>query len=202
MPGADEISNALVGAWRLTFREKSARDCFRIDGYGVTNSFFAMVLTIPVFFLTASALWRMAAEIGVGTNTDFGTFAGAYIVGSLLHWVLYLFAMVPTSRRLGLVNSFGAYIVTYNWGTLFTALVMAIPFALYSLNMISPEGATMLTLPGWTLLGWYRWQIARVVFGAEVPVALALILFDFMLSITVSQIVGWLVMPGMATSGM
>ena len=196
MPGADEISNALVGAWRLTFREERARDCFRIDGYGVTNSFFAMIFIIPVYFLTATALWRMAAEIGIGTNTDFGLFAGAYIVGSLLHWALYLFAMIPTSRRLDLIGSLGAYIVTYNWGTLFTALVMAIPFALYSLGLISPEGATMLTLPAWTLLGWYRWQIARVVFGVEPPVAIALILFDFVLSITVSQVVGWLVMPG------
>ena len=202
MPGAEEISNALVGAWRLTFRQEGARDCFRIDGYGVTNSFFAMIFVVPVYFLTATALWRMAAEIGVGTHTDFGLFAGAYIVGSLLHWVLYLFAMIPTSRRLGLVSAFGAYIVTYNWGTLFTALVMAIPFALYSLNVISPEGATMLTLPAWTLLAWYRWQIARVVFGAEPPVALALIMFDFVLSITVSQVVGWLVMPGMETGAM
>lgn len=202
MPGADEISNALVGAWRLTLLDASARDCFRIDGYGVVNSFFAMILVVPVYFLTATALWRMAAEIGVGTNAEFGTFAGAYIAGSLLHWVLYLFAMIPTSRRLGLVSSFGAYIVTYNWGTLFTALVMAIPFALYSLGAISAEAATMLTLPGWTLLAWYRWQIARTVFGAEQPIALGLILFDFVLSITVSQVVGWLVMPGVTTSAM
>ena len=200
MPGAEEIRNALVGAWRLTLREDSARDCFRIDGYGVVNSFFAMLLAIPVYFLTATALWRMATEFGVETNAELGTFTGAYIVGALLHWALYLFAMIPTSQRLGLVNSFGAYIVTYNWGTLFTALAMVIPFALFSLGAISGAVATMLTMPAWTLLGWYRWQIVRTVFGAEPPIALALILFDFVLNITVSQVVGWLLMPGVTAS--
>lgn len=197
MPDANEILNGLKGAWRIMARDPGAPQFFNLSAGGFQNSFMALALTLPVLFFTATSLWRMALTLQVYDDTDFTAFAFVQIGGSMIYWVVYLIAMIPIARSLGLGGNFLAYVITFNWGTLLTSGLFALPLVLYSISLAPGPVAIAMTLPALAALAWYRWQIARSVLGAQPSGAIAILIFDFTLGALIDHGLGVLMLrPG------
>jgi len=109
---------------------------------------------------------------------------------------LFLAAMMRIAQALKLRPHYIAWLITYNWGVLFTTVAFALPLIPYSLGVYSAQMAVVLALPALVLLAWYRWQIAREVLGADKGAAAAILVFDFVLSLSVDQVVGMILLPG------
>ncbi|MBX3493983.1 MAG: hypothetical protein KF899_13545 [Parvibaculum sp.] len=197
MTSVNEITNGLTGAWRIVKREESARECFDLSADGALRSFTGLALSLPILFFTAAALWQIAqSELQVSFEVSFGAFIAVEIVSTLIYWALFLAAMLRVARALNLGPNYTAYLITYNWGVLLTSAAFALPLIPYSLGVLPAGGAMVLSLPALALLGWYRWQIARTVLGAEPGPAAAILIFDLVLSLTIDQLLGALFLTG------
>lgn len=198
---ATEITNGLTGAWRLTLRDASARDYFDLSAAGAMRSFTALLLSLPVIFFTATLSWRFAREaFDIGTDVSFGVFITTELLSTILYWGLFLAAMSRVSRMLKLEAYFTPYLITYNWGTLFTTLVFALPLVPHALGLYPAETGFLLAMPAIALLAWYRYQIAREVLGADAGSAVAIVVFEAVLSLSIDQVLGMLLMPGVGAS--
>lgn len=195
MNGA-ELSNAMIGAWRILTGDARARDCFDISTAGALRSFTALLLSLPVLFFSSTAAWRIARHTeGFPADLPFGPFITAEMLGSVIYWGTFLLAMSRFSRGLKLGHAYTAYLVTFNWGTLFTSTIFALPLIPYSLGLYSEIPALFLTLPALIILFFYHWRIAREVLGAEQGPAIAIVLFAAALSFSIDQVLGYLFLP-------
>lgn len=197
---AADITNGLTGAWRITFRDGRARESFDLSADGAMRSFTALLLSLPVIFFTATLSWRFAREeFDIGRDVSFGLFITTELLSTILYWGLFLAAMARVSRMLKLSSHFTPYLITYNWGTLFTTIVFALPLIPHALGFYPAETSFLLAMPTLALLAWYRWQIAREVLGAEAGPALAIVVFEAVLSLSIDQVLGMLLMPGVGS---
>ena len=194
MPDANEILNGLKGAWRIMARDPGAPQFFNLSADGFQRSFAALALVLPILFFTATSLWRMALTLQVYDDTDFAAFAFVQIGGSVIYWAIYLIAMIPITRALGLGGNFLAYVITFNWGTLLTSALFALPLILFSIGLAPGPVAIAMTLPALAALAWYRWQIARSVLGAPLSSTIAILVFDFTLGALIDHGLGVLIL--------
>lgn len=199
MNGA-ELASGLLGAWRLVMRDPRAKDCFDLSATGAARSFVALLLSVPVLFFTATATWRIAqSEFELTGNTTFGAFITVEMMSTFIYWALFLGAMMRISRALRLGAHYTAWLITFNWGTLFTTLAFALPLIPYSLGIYPASAAVLLTLPAMGLLIWYRWQTVREVLGAGPGPTVAILVFELVLSFSVDQVMGTLFLSGTAS---
>ncbi|MDO8839127.1 MAG: hypothetical protein Q7V31_09365 [Parvibaculum sp.] len=197
MTSVNEVTSGLTGAWRIVKREESARECFDLSADGALRSFTGLVLSVPILFLTAAALWQIAQEeLDITFEISFGAFLAVEVASTLIYWALFLLAMLRIARVLGLGANYTAYLITYNWGMLLTSAAFALPLIPYSLGLLPAGGAMLLSLPALGLLGWYRWQIARTVLGVEAGPAAAILIFDLLLSFSIDQLLATLFLTG------
>lgn len=198
---AADITNGLTGAWRITTRDAHAKDCFDLSAAGAMRSFTALLLSLPIIFFTSTLSWRFALDaFDIGGDVSYGLFITTEILSTVIYWALFLAAMARVSRMLKLEAYFTPYLITYNWGTLFTTIVFALPLIPHALGLYSATTGFMFAMPTLALLAWYRWQITREVLGAQTGPALAIIVFEVVLSLSVDQLLGMLLMPGVGVS--
>lgn len=198
---AADITNGLTGAWRIAVRDPRAQACFELNTDGAIKSFTALLLSLPIVFFTATLSWRFAREaFDIGGDISFGLFITTEIVSTVLCWTLFLAAMARVARALKLQASYTAYLITYNWGTLFTTIVFALPLVPHALGLYPASTGFLLAVPTLALLAWYRWLIAREVLGAETGPAIAIVIFEIVLSLSIDQVLGMLLMPGAGVS--
>lgn len=195
MNGA-ELTNAMIGAWRLLTGDHRARGCFDISTAGAARSFTALLLSLPVLFFSSTAAWRIARNTeGFPADLAFGPFVTAEMLGTVIYWAIFLLAMRRISQGLKLGHAYIAYLVTFNWGTLFINAAFALPLIPYSLGFYTETPALLLTLPALVILFFYHWRIAREVLGADQGPAIAIVLFAAALSFSIDQVLGYLFLP-------
>jgi hypothetical protein len=196
MLSANEILHGLTGVWRIVMGDPEARTHFNISLDGFYRSFWALALAVPVVFFSSTSLWRLAREVDPTDGTDFTSFAVVQLGGTIIYWALYLAAMIAVARQLKLGAHYTAYVVTFNWGALFTSVLFALPLFLYSVGIVGARGSMALTLPALGILAWYRWRIAREVLGATAPMTVAILVLDFTLGVILDQGLAWIMYSG------
>lgn len=196
------LSRAMVGAWYLLIGDKRAQECFDLSPEGAMGSFTGLLLALPILFFSSTAALRLAmSSEHFSVDIPFGPFITAEMLGTVIYWAVFLFAMLRISRALGLAPAYTPYLVTFNWGMLFTNAVFALPLVPYSLGLYSEGFALFLMLPALAVLFTYHWRIAREVLGAEQGPAIAIVIFAALLSFSIDQIVGFLLLPAGGLGG-
>ena len=192
----NELIRAMTGAFYLMMGDERARGCFDISQAGAMRSFTGLLLSLPVLFFSSTAAWRLAmGNENFPLDIPFGPFIAAEMLGTIVYWAAFLYAMSRISRALGLSGAYLPYLVTFNWGMLFTNLVFALPLVPFSLGLYGEGAALFFMLPALVILFLYHWRIARDVLGAEQGRAIAIVLFAALLSFSIDQIFGFLLIP-------
>src|SRR5690606_8537251 len=128
-----EVTNGLIGAWRIATRDDRAKHCFDLSTAGAARSFTALLLSVPILFFSGTASWRIAqSEFDLTGDMSFGLFITAEIVSTFIYWGLFLAAMMRVAQALSLRQHYVAWLITYNWGSLLTAIAFALPLIPYS----------------------------------------------------------------------
>ncbi len=192
----NELIRAMTGAFYLLLGDDRARGCFDLTPAGAMRSFTGLLLSLPVLFFSSTAAWRLAmGNENFPVDIPFGPFITAEMLGTIVYWAAFLYAMSRISRALGLSGAYLPYLVTFNWGMLFTNLVFALPLVPFSLGLYGEGAALFFMLPALVILFLYHWRIARDVLGAEQGRAIAIVLFAALLSFSIDQIFGFLLIP-------
>lgn len=187
IPGQQEIVRSLTGAWLLAKRDPSALSYFNLSIDGFWRSFAAMVLVLPILFLSASISLdlKLASEAQEGITTDAGGFYAGRIVLMIIGWVAFPLVMIPVSRVLDLSHRYVTYIIVFNWSSVLAEYVLAVPELLWYAGVIGPDilsGAFVAVL---ALAVLYRWYVAKTALETTGLIASTMVLLEITLSIAI-----------------
>ena len=189
MPTWPEIARSVDAAWRLARGDASAVDRFDLSVDGFWQSFAAALVVVPAYILVLLDQYRLAGWPAEPWATAFTEGLG-YVIG----WIAFPMAAIPLTRLLGLSQRYVPLIVANNWSTV-------VQVALYTVVVIiglvlpgSMRATALLTVTIMVLV--YQWFVIRTALATTIGTAMALVVIDLLLSITVSRTLDGLLQPG------
>lgn len=185
MPSRDEILRSLTGAWHLFLDRADALRYFDVSIDGFWRSFGAIALVAPSYFLIALAERARILADPVNAGFDSGIFLVNKVVSIGIDWIAFPILFAFIAGPLGFSRSYSAFVVARNWGAVLAVLPFAATALLFLLGIISDGLASFLSLATLIIVIRYSYLIARRALGAEIGVAVAVILSDFALSLSI-----------------
>lgn len=143
MPTSEAIQQYLTGAWRLMRGQSDGLDLLDISSDGFWNSFFAIVLVLPVFGVNWVTLANELAAAGDSLGWRFGIVL-RLAVADILAWILPIVLLAAAAGPLGISDRFVPYVIASNWGSVITGWLM-LPPALMELVGVGGSNAVGLT---------------------------------------------------------
>jgi hypothetical protein len=185
MPGRDEILRSLTGAWNLFLDRPDALRYFDISIDGFWRSFGAILLLLPSYVLIALAeRSRMLADpTGGGFDGDVFLINKIFSIG--IDWVAFPIVFAFIAGPLGLGRSYSAFIIARNWGAALAVVPFAAVALLFLAGIVGADLANFLSLAILIVVIRYSYLIARRALEAEIGVAVAIIVSDFALSLSI-----------------
>jgi len=186
MPGLSEIIRALTASVRLVGGDARGHRLFDHSFEGFLRSFSAIVLIAPIYVLTTRAELVMAATLGREVSEADVDFYFLRLLVLAVEWFAYPIAMIPLARMLMLGQRYVPYIVAYNWTSVLIAIAFLPPSLLFTLGIIPAGFAQFLFLLAVVWAFYFRYSIARTALETGAPIAVGLVVFDFLLGILIN----------------
>jgi hypothetical protein len=193
MPGRDEILRSLTGAWHLFLDRADALRYFDISIDGFWRSFGAILLILPSYALVALAERTRILTDSINDGFDGGAFLANKVISIGVDWVAFPIVFAFIAGPLGLGRTYSTFIIARNWGTVLAVMPFAFVALLYLAGILSAGMADFLSLAFWIVVIRYSYLIARRALAAEIGVAVAVIVSDFALSLSILSLFGALI---------
>jgi hypothetical protein len=186
MPDREEIVRSLTGAWDLFRDRPDAMRYFDVSVEGFWRSFGAIVLIVPLYVITVIAERQvLVADPIVAATLSDPAFFLAKAFALCLDWVALPVILALAARPLGVERSYSAYIVARNWGAVIAISPFALVALLFALGVLGMDMTNYLSLAALFIILRYNYLIARRALGASVGLAVAIIVFDLFLSLSI-----------------
>ena len=180
MPDRQEILASLYGAWRLACFDENGMNYFNISFEGFMRSFFAAVILAPLYMLSI--------------GHDFVNPEGGFSFWSaLIHlltygasWILFPLVAFFATDLLNLGHRFTALVVAVNWSSvlIFGLLIISVGFVALVQQSLAELALIILTAG----LIVYHWFVIKTALGSTAAVAIAFVLFNFLLGAMLQQV--------------
>ena len=193
MPGRDEILRSLTGAWHLFLDRPDALRYFDISIDGFWRSFAAILLVLPSYAVIALSERAQILTDAIPDGFDGGAFLVNKVVSIGVDWVAFPLVFAFIAGPLGLGRTYSTFIIARNWGAALAAVPYAAVALLYLAGILSAEFTNFLWLAIMIVIIRYSYLIARRALGAEIGVAVAIIVSDFALSLSIISLFGALI---------
>jgi hypothetical protein len=193
MPGRDEILRSLTGAWHLFLDRPDALRYFDISIDGFWRSFGAILLVLPSYVMIALSERAQILTDSIPDGFDGGAFFINKLVSICVDWVAFPIVFAFIAGPLGLGRTYSTFIIARNWGAALAAVPYAAVALLYLAGILSAELTNFLWLAIMIVIIRYSYLIARRALGAEIGVAVAIIVSDFALSLLIISLFGALI---------
>ena len=180
MPDRQEIVASLYGAWRLALFDERGMSHFNISVEGFWRSFFAAFILAPFYMLS----------IGQDFMTPEGGFsfwaAMIHLLTYAASWVLFPLVAFFATDLLHLGHRFTALVVAVNWSSvlIFGLLTLSVGFVALVQQAIAELALFVLT----TALIVYHWFVIKTALETTAAVAVAFVLFNFLLGAMLHQV--------------
>jgi hypothetical protein len=141
MPPIDDVQIHLSGAWRMMTGRPDGLRRLDISTDGFWNSFFAIVIAIPVMMTGWIA---MAPELA-GGDPSFPVRLGIVMRLALVDigtWVLPYVGLAAIAGRAGVSDRFVHYVVAMNWGS---ALFIWFMLPAFLVRLVAPDAGDLAT---------------------------------------------------------
>jgi hypothetical protein len=176
----DEIVRSLTGAWHVFLDRPDASDYFDLSVIGFWRSFRAILLVVPAYVLSALTTWTtLPAEI------DGSWFVAAKTVSLAIDWVAFAVVLALVADRLHVGPTYSAYIIVRNWASVIATAPFGLVALLYVLGLVGQDVAGTLSLAILFVILRYNYLIARRVLQVGVPLAIGIVVADFILSLAI-----------------
>lgn len=156
MPPSEDIQRQLLGAWQMMLGKRDGIRLLDLSVDGFWNSFFAIIVALPVLVVG----WVPLAKDAYGVGSSLGerlSFILRLAIIDISVWVLPLAALAIVAGFIGVKDRFVPYVVATNWGSALFAWFM-LPASL--LTLIFPDAAdlsmtlSLLIFLGTLVLSW------------------------------------------------
>jgi len=181
----EEAGQAIYGSWLLLIRNTEGYRWFAQSEDGFWRSFSAIVIIAPLYLYATTVQIELPGEQGPVASPSLA----AALVALLLQWIGWPLAMVPIARLAGLQHGYARYIIAYNWSSVMVIVFMLPPLILLDLGLAGPGPAMFLSFLLMMVAFYFRWYLARTAFETSGLIAAALVLADFVLSLTINRLI-------------
>lgn len=176
----DEIVRSLTGAWHVFLDRPDADQYFDLSVTGFWRSFRAIVLVLPAYVLSALTTWAtLPAEM------DSATFFVARTVSLAIDWVAFAVVLALVADRLKVSNTYSAYIIVRNWASVIATAPFGLVSILFIAGLIGQDIAATLSLAVLFIVLRYNYIVARRVLQVGMPLAIGIVVADFILSLAI-----------------
>lgn len=156
---------------------------------GFWRSFAAILVVLPVYALYVAAEYRLLLADGtLGEDAGAGGYILTRLIGLGVDWIAYPVLIFAVAAPLGIARQAPLYITAYNWSNVVISIPLAIPAILYGFGLINSGLATVLVLVGLIIFARLRYMIARTALDARVDMAVGLVIFDFLLGLSLAEV--------------
>ena len=176
----DEIVRSITSAWHVFIDRPDADRYFDLSVTGFWRSFRAIVLILPAYALSAATTWTT-----LPSSMDTTTFFVARTVSLAIDWVAFPIVLALVADRLRVSSTYSAYVIVRNWASVIATTPFAIISILYILGPIGQEVASTLSLAVLFVILRYNYLIARRVLQVGIPLAIGVVVVDFILSLSI-----------------
>lgn len=180
MPNRQEIVSSLYGAYRLAWFDENGISYFNISVEGFWRSFFAAVILAPFYMMS----------IGQDFMTVDGGFslwaALVHLITYVVSWVLFPLVAFFATDLLGLGHRFTALVVAVNWSSVLIFGVLTIAIGLAALVQQSLADFALVLLTAALIV--YHWFVIKTALETTAPLAIAFVLFNFLLGAMLHQV--------------
>jgi hypothetical protein len=188
-----EIQRSLEGAWGMLLGRTDAMRSFDTSSEGFWRSFQAIALIAPIYGIIAMADWRaavLAASPGGAPSFGADAFWSSRLALLVLDWVTLPVLLSALSDFIGIRHRYPAFIVARNW----SAVLAIAPFgAVAFFDLIGLLPGDVIVVPSLVALAValrISYMVARRALNVPIEVAIAFVLFDFLVSLALARIVG------------
>jgi hypothetical protein len=176
-----EVTRALYGAYRLARLDTGGMAYFDVSADGFWKSFFAAVIIAPLYLLFLLLHYQAA-----GIDAPFIRYISLEVIAYVVSWALFPLVMAGVTKFLQREEKFIAYIVAYNWATVWqNAFYLPIQI-LVAAGILSPEAGSTIGISVLMAVLFYVWFITRTALGVPVSTAVALVVLDLILTVMVN----------------
>ncbi|MFH1806009.1 MAG: hypothetical protein ABID63_14090 [Pseudomonadota bacterium] len=176
-----ETLRALYGTWRIARGDAGGLAFFDYSIPAFWRSFFAAAIVFPAFFLLR---WYDIDNAQDAFPT--GRYMLVETISFVIKWVAFPLAMFHIAPMIDRTSRYITFITIYNWSSV---LQMAVYLLALLLGLLFPGlgagGFVMIAVIAMLVYGGY---ITMLALSVPVLTAAAIVLFDFLLSLTITAI--------------
>jgi hypothetical protein len=176
----DEIVRSLTGAWHVFLDRQDADHYFDLSITGFWRSFRAVALIVPAYALSTLTAWTT-----LPAEADEGLFVLSKAVSLAIDWVAFPIVLALIADRLKVSGTYSAYVIVRNWGSVIATAPFGVLALLYVVGLIGQEVTGTLSLAILFIVLRYNYLIARRVLQVGVPLAIGIVVADFVLSLAI-----------------
>lgn len=168
---ADDVTRSLRASWRLLSADAKALPDLDLSRDGFWRSYLALVLTAPAIIPVLAAERVLAGLPNTGRLFDAPLLLASVIAAQLLAVITVpalLVLLVPGLRQ---SPRFTGFIIAWNWASILSAGLIAVPAAVFALGWSHGGIAVIQALAFGTIILRLRYCVARATFGAESRIA-------------------------------
>lgn len=183
MISSEYVGRAMTGVYRLGLHDEKGLGWFEMTADGFFRSFWAIVLSAPLYAYAVLGTIDAAQTIPdtTGKTVSLSVFVALHAMYFLGSSVAFLIAMGPLSKLLDLQARYAAFAIAYNWGTLAIHAAAAVPVLAYGVGLINGADAIWLWLIVFGCGVYLRFATISVTTNAPWPNAAALAITDGLL---------------------
>lgn len=183
---------SLLGAWKLFLRDERGMEHFEISEAAFWRSFQAAFYAAPlVFFITMVEIniIRDLEPTMLPVDITSPWFYAPEFVGYVLSWALFPLLMVQGAKLLGREGTYAQYIIAYNWATVVSFAIFAIPSALYSLGVFASSATLSLSVAFFLILAFYQYSVTKIALQVSGTIAILVVFANYTLMILLERFV-------------
>ncbi len=176
-----EMTNALIGIFRLARLDPAGIECFRNTPGAFWRS-FRVALIIAPFYAGLLAMRYAMGEV----STPLLRFITIQIIAYTIAWLAFPVIIEPICRGMERSGKYLRFIIVYNWTGLLQNMLY-IPFAMLSVTAVLPQGrggdfglAILLVIMA------FNWFIAKTALQIAARQAAAIVAIDFAISLLIN----------------
>jgi hypothetical protein len=182
LPSANEVRAALVGSVRLARLDASGLQLFDRTLGGFWRSFFAAILIAPTQLFLLAVTREIPDDVSVVRAVVVE--ASSYAMAWLAFPVVMLLVVDLLKRR----ERFFDYMVAYNWTNVPQAILLLIVTLLIAGGVLPGRLGDVLWYVALGSILTYQWFVAKVGLRISGLVAVALVLLDLVLALSIGAI--------------
>jgi len=185
MAASTKVAENVAGAWQVMRGRSEGLNRLDLSLEGFWKSFAVVILIIPFTALGMISQSMLVAQDGEAAAALAGDGIGLEIVAFLADWFTFPLVFAALARPLGLGARYVPFIVTRNWASLVIAAMVSIIHAGHIVGLLPAQFATLLLFLAIAVALRFSYVIARTTLSVSLPVALPIVILDFLISLTI-----------------